>query len=188
MLRTQPGPDCPVRFLAGGPADAERIREFINGLSPRSQYLRFFASVAPPSSGLLRALSGSGGADIVLALHRDQVIGHCMAADRDGQPDRTSDIGLVVADDWQQRGVGAALLRIAVGRAAARGTRMVAMDVMPGNQRILGVLGRRWPGASRELTADSILIRARLTPADLATGDPPGDGERYCDDASHPAA
>jgi GNAT superfamily N-acetyltransferase len=224
MPRTQPKAAWPVRFRAGGPQDAERIREFINGLSPRSQYLRFFASVAPPSSGLLRALSGNGGADIVLALHRGRVVGHCMAADREGREGRegldgwagrdstarirTSDIGLVVADDWQQRGVGTALLRIAVARAAARGTGMLVMDVMPGNHRILGVLGRRWPDASRELTADSILIRARLTTADLTTGGLTTggltmgglttgglttgglvrDGERQRDDASHPAA
>ncbi len=89
MPRTQPKTGSPVRFLAGGPQDAERIREFINGLSPRSQYLRFFASVAPPSSGLLRGLSGSSGADIVLALHRGRVVGHCMAADT-GHADGTT--------------------------------------------------------------------------------------------------
>lgn len=187
MSRTQDAAGCTVEFRAGGPQDAGQIREFINGLSVRTQFLRFFASVAPPSSGLLRGLCGASGAswaggvggsaDIVLATVGGTVIGHCMAADRT-DPDgmMTSDIGLVVADSWQQRGVGTALLRIVAERAAARGAGMLVMDVLPGNDRILSVIERRWPGARREFSADSIIIRACLTQ------------ERERDDASHPAA
>jgi hypothetical protein len=165
MLRTQLGAECRVDFRVAGPQDAGQIRDFINGLSVRTQFLRFFASVAPPSSGLLRALCGAGGsADIMLACHRGIVIGHCMAADRTG-PDgvMTSDIGLVVADSWQHL-VGA--------RAAAPGARMLVMDVLPGNDRMLRMIERRWPGARREFSADSIIIRAGLTVADPAAADP----------------
>ncbi len=127
--------DCPVHFRVAGPRDAEMIRDFINGLTVRTQFLRFFASVAPPSSGLLRGLCGAGGdADAVLAFHQGSVIGHCMAADKTG-PDGAlaSEIGLVVADRWQQHGVGTALLRAVAARAAARRGRMLVNVVLPGN-------------------------------------------------------
>jgi ribosomal protein S18 acetylase RimI-like enzyme len=168
MVRTQVTADCRVRFRVAGPQDAAMIRDFINGLTVRTQFLRFFAAVAPPSSGLLRGLCGTGGsADIVVAFQHGSVIGHGMAADRVG-PDGVlaSDIGLVVADGWQQRGVGTELLRLVVARASARGARMLVMDVLPGNDRMLGMIERRWPGASRELTADSVIIRACLTERD----------------------
>jgi GNAT superfamily N-acetyltransferase len=168
VYRTQAKAARPVEFRAAGPRDAGQIRDFVNGLSPRTQFLRFFAQVAPPSSGLLRALSGTDGrADVVLAWHRGRLIGHGMAADRTGGDGaRISDIGLVVADGWQQRGVGTALLRIMAARAAARGASMLAMDVLPGNDRILGVIEHRWPGARRERGPDSIIVRVDLTAAD----------------------
>jgi GNAT superfamily N-acetyltransferase len=169
MFRTQMTPDGPVDFRTAGPGDAEKIRDFINGLTVRTQFLRFFASVAPPSSGLLRALSGDGGStEVVLAVRRGEVIGHCMAADRmaaDGT--MTSDIGLVIADDWQRHGLGTAMLRMVAARAAARGTGMLVMDVLPGNEPILRVLAHWWPDAGHERTADSIIVRARPTAADL---------------------
>jgi GNAT superfamily N-acetyltransferase len=79
-LRPAPGSGL---IRAAGPVDADRIRDFVCGLSPRSQYFRFFASVAPPSTGLLRALCGAtGSADILLLTDScGNVIGHAMAAD-----------------------------------------------------------------------------------------------------------
>jgi acetyltransferase len=141
-------------------SDADRIREFVCGLSPRSQYFRFFAAVAPPSTGLMRALSGAAGsADILLVADGlGSVIGHGMAADQDG----ASDIGIVVADRWQQRGIGTLLLAALVDRAASRGIRTLVLDVLPANELMLGIIGRRWPTAPRERTPDAIIIRPQL--------------------------
>ena len=141
-------------------SDADRIREFVCNLSPRSQYFRFFATVAPPSTGLLRALCGAGAtADILLVTDSlGTVIGHGMAAD-DG---RATDIGLVVADRWQQHGIGTLLLAALVDRAAGRGVRTLVLDVLPANERMLGIIARRWPSAPRERTPDAIVIRPEL--------------------------
>jgi GNAT superfamily N-acetyltransferase len=177
MLRTQalqarsPRPDRPdgaepprIEIRPAGRPDAADIRDFISGLSVRTQFLRFFASVAPPSTGLLRRLCGTdGSSDVVIATRRGSVIGHAMAVDRTGGDGvRTSDIGLVVADRWQQLGVGSALLRSVVARAAARGVGVLVMDVLPGNRQVLAMIARRWPGARHKFSADSITIRACL--------------------------
>jgi GNAT superfamily N-acetyltransferase len=180
MLRTQRPPDLWPEIRPARRPDSGDIREFINGLSVRTQFLRFFGIAAPPSSGMLRVLSGTDrSADIVIATYRGSVIGHAMAVDRrtidraDGDGIRMSDIGLVVADSWQLRGVGSALLGMLVRRAARRGIRTLVMDVLPGNDRMLAMIERRWPGARREVGADFITISACLDPAegDYAEGD-----------------
>ncbi len=191
-----------ITIRPAGRADAEAIRSFITSLSPRTQYRRFFAGVSPPSSVLLRGLAGAGnGADIVVATRHapgrsgpdrtgpqcgqldcgEPVIGHAMAADRiasDGM--RTVEIGLVVADASQRRGVGSALLRVLLARAFARGAGTVVMEVLPGNKDVLAMIARRWPAACYERTADSVVVRARLAPPPPAVAHVPGpaDGAR----------
>jgi GNAT superfamily N-acetyltransferase len=153
---------------SAGPGDADSIRAFVCGLSPRSQYFRFFASVAPPSTALLRALIGaSGSADILLLTDsRGAVIGHAMAADAlaaDGRLETS--IGLMIGDEWQQRGLGTALLDMPVSRAAARGIRRLVLDVLPANDRMRGIIARRWPDAPVERTRDAIVFRPPIWPA-----------------------
>jgi GNAT superfamily N-acetyltransferase len=152
-----------------GPGDADAIRAFVCGLSPQSQYFRFFASVAPPSTGLLRALSGvTGSADIlVLTDSCNAVIGHAMAADAlvaDGRLE--TNIGLVIGDDWQGRGLGTTLLDMLVSRAARRGVRTLVLDVLPANDRMRGIIARRWPDAPAERTRDALVIRPAIGPVD----------------------
>jgi GNAT superfamily N-acetyltransferase len=149
-----------------GPADADRIRAFVCGLSPRSQYFRFFASVAPPSTGLLRALTGSAGpADVlIITAESGEVIAHGMAADVSRPSGEAASIGLVVADRWQHHGLGTLLLSTLVGRAAGRGITSLELDVLPANDRMRGIITRRWPDAPIERTRDAIIYRPVIAP------------------------
>ncbi len=169
---------------AAGPADTDRIRDFVCRLSPRSRYFRFFASVAPPSTGLLRALCGvTGSADILLLTDsRGNIIGHGMAADTRTADTRAAhtgaahtgaaggrveaNIGLVIADEWQHCGLGTMLLSMLVSRAARRGVDALVLDVLPENARMRGIIARRWPDAPTERTRDAIVIRPPMGPAD----------------------
>jgi GNAT superfamily N-acetyltransferase len=166
------------RTLVGGgllreadSADSAAIREFVCGLSPRTQRLRFFACVAPPSTGLLRALCGTAGrADILLVTDSNgTVIAHGMAADEDARDGLESSIGLVVADDWQRRGLGTLLLRTLATRAVQRGVGSLVLEVLPDNQVMLGIIARRWPDAPVERTPDALVFRPSL---------PAGTGQR----------
>ena len=154
-----------------GPDDAGHIREFVCGLTPQSQYLRFFATVAPPSTGLLRVLCGSTGADILLVTDDSgSVIAHGMAADTSVSAGLASNIGLVVADSWQQQGLGTLLLSTLIARASHRGVGSLVLDVLPSNDRMLGIIARRWPDAPRERTRDAIIISPVITPQQAAGG------------------
>jgi GNAT superfamily N-acetyltransferase len=170
MQRTPSDADVGL-IRPGGEHDAASIREFICGLSPRSQYLRFFAAAAPPSSGLMRVLCGRTGADILLITDPDGiVIAHGMAADTPVTGELASNIGLVVADWWQRQGLGTLLLSTLIGRASGRGVGSLILDVLPANDRMLGIVSRWWPDAPRQRTPDAVVIRPAITAWQAAGG------------------
>ncbi len=142
------------------PADLTELGCFFAGLSVESRYLRFFAPVTP-AHDLLNLLAGRpANVDAIVAVADGEIVGHAMAADaRNGQ---ATDVGVVVADAWQRRGVGAALMRALAARAQARGVMSLAMDVLPGNRRVLAMVLGHWPDAAVGYSPDSFDIRVPL--------------------------
>jgi ribosomal protein S18 acetylase RimI-like enzyme len=179
------------------PADEAVLREFFAALSVESRYLRFFAPVTP-SCGLLDLMAGKPAhVDAIVAVADGVIVGHAMAADRPvpenpvpenpvaenpvpgdpgtpGGPEqpRATDVGVVVADAWQRRGVGATLMRALIDRAQARGVTTLAMDVLPGNRRVLAMIVAHWPQAAVGHAPDSVDIRIPLPQPELPQPDP----------------
>jgi len=156
-------PDC-VQIRAASAGDCEAITSFIAGLSLRARLLRFFTPASPPTSTVLRRMCGAApGTDVLVATAGSAVIGHAMAVDGlgpDGRP--AADLGLVVADRWQNRGLGSELLRRVTERAAGRGVRAAVMDVLPENRQMLSMISRRWADAGYEFSAGSVVVRVSL--------------------------
>ena len=126
-------------------------------------YLRFFAGGRPSGPAMLRILAGEqAGTDVLVATRNGAIIGHAMAVDSPGPGDATAEIGVVVADAWQGRGVGSVLVRALAARARARGATTLVMEVMAENQRVLGMVARRWPGARHDRSAAYLTVHARL--------------------------
>jgi ribosomal protein S18 acetylase RimI-like enzyme len=176
------GPRAAAAIRPVRPADEAVLREFFAALSVESRYLRFFAPVTP-SCGLLDLMVGKPAhVDAIVAVADGVIVGHAMAADRPvpGEPvpgdpvagdpgtpggpvePRATDVGVVVADAWQRRGVGATLMRALIDRAQARGVTALAMDVLPGNRRVLAMVAGHWPQAVVGHAADSMDIRIPL--------------------------
>src|SRR6266700_7503757 len=150
------------------PAQQAALSDFFAALSVESRYRRFFAPVRP-TDGLLDLLSGRpANVDAIVAVADGVIVGHAMAADLPERicPDasRITDVGVVVADAWQRRGVGAALMRALIARAQARGVTSLAMDVLPGNRRVLAMIAGHWPEAAIGRSADGVDIRIPLPP------------------------
>ena len=148
------------------PADLPALSGFFEGLSVESRYLRFFAPVRPTSS-LLRLLSGGpANVDAVVAVSGGVIVGHAMASDQAEPADpsgaRATDVGVVVADAWQRRGVGLALMRALITRAQVRGVTSLAMDVLPGNRRVIAMITSHWPDAAIGRSLDGLDIRIQL--------------------------
>ena len=165
MNRTQDGGHVvrsPVPIRRARAADREAIRTFFTGLSAQTRYLRFFAALTI-TPAMLRILSGGDHSDAVVAIGQGVVIGHGIAADRVGPGGAAiTEIGVVVTDAWQGRGIGSALVRALVSAAQARGAEIVAMEVLPSNRRVLTMIASHWPAASIDRSEDSVIIRARL--------------------------
>ena len=193
MSRTQLASDVTpgggtVEIRAASAADREAIKSFVMGLSPRARFLRFFSPVSPPSSGVLRRMSGAGlGTDALVATENGVIIGHAMAAEVAG-PDgcRVADIGLVVTDRWQSRGVGSQMLSEVIALAAARGVGGLVMEVLPENRRMLAMISRRWTDARYEFGGGSVTVRVSLQAREGGVG---RDGkEQHCRGAAFRAA
>jgi GNAT superfamily N-acetyltransferase len=161
-----------VEYRSATAADCEGIRWFVAGLSLRTRFLRFFTPASPLSSAVLRTLCGAGAAtDVLVATHDGVIIGHAMAVDS-VSPDgyRVTDIGVVIADHWQSRGVGSVIMGRLVARAAARGVILLVMDVLPENRPMLAMISRRWADAQYEFGADAVTVRVYLSDAPAAKG------------------
>lgn len=171
LLRTAPQPEPGrIEIRPARSDDAERMREFLSGLSARTQTLRFLAGVGRPGDGLLRALlTRDADRDVLVALRRgadggERIVGHAMsvrcALRPGGEGAPPTEIAVVVADDWQGRGIGERLVRRLLTRAAARGAAEIVMDVHGENLRVLKALRRRWPQARMRASYGTVEVRA----------------------------
>jgi|SRR5712691_2448687 len=195
MNRTQAvRPD--VRAIAAirpvRPADQAALSDFFAGLSAQTRYLRFFGPVTPTPALLHQLSGGAAHIDAVVAIRGGVIVGHAMAADRtDPKGARMTDIGVVVADAWQGRGLGSALVRALVAGAQARGVTWMAMDVLHANPRVLAMIRGHWPAADTDVSRECVSARIRLPqdqprrplarpahPAGPAAGHPRGDSIR----------
>ena len=73
-----------------------------------------------------------------------------------------ADIGVVVNDAWQGRGVGSALMRALITGAQARGVTTLEMDVLDSNRQVLAMVTGHWPAARVDRNSDGFAIRVRL--------------------------
>jgi GNAT superfamily N-acetyltransferase len=167
-LARSPGPPWPawpggrilIRQAGGG--DLGGLRDFLAGLSVRTRHLRFFAG-APASAAMLRVLAGQrADADALVATRDGVIIGHAMAVDAGPPGAAATEIGVVVADAWQSRGVGSGLIRALASRARARGATTLVMEVMAENRRVLAMIAGRWPDARYDRSGAYVTVHAGL--------------------------
>ena len=163
-LLERPAPALTVRPVT--PDDSAAVRDFLAGLSLDSAYRRFFTGLGSPSSTLVRHLVDvdHDRREAILAVLDGEVVG---LADCTRLADGvTVELGVVVADRWQRRGLGPRLARtvleLAVGPRRAAGA-----DARAGRERPGGPAGpphlagpgarpgtaRCWPGTWRRCPA-----------------------------------
>lgn len=164
MLRTQVRPAIP--------ADAGALHDLVAGLSVESGYRRFLVGVGPPSSRMVAALlrrDSLHGAWVCAA--GDRLVGHAIWGVEEG----AAELGVVVTDAWQRRGIGRLLTAAAAAEARAHGLSDVRMNVHAENR---GLVRRLSTGATGVVLTDGIVTVTRPladllddpspTPADVA--------------------
>ena len=116
------------------PGDAELLTRFFWSLSRETVYRRFFSPITLPNETLLKRLVDVDHCEreALIALDDQGIVG---VARYGTGPGESHDIAVVVADDWQGRGLGALLLRRLAHIARLRGISSFHATMLGDNAR-----------------------------------------------------
>jgi GNAT superfamily N-acetyltransferase len=136
----------PVVLRLLEPAEAEMIRRFYYRLSFETVYRRFMSPVVPPADALLSRLMNIDHCrrEALIAQDQDGVAGVARYAPYD---DGAAEVAIVVADDWQRRGLGTLLLRRLGHIARTRGIAAFHATLLAENRGAKLFLQHLWPAA-----------------------------------------
>lgn len=131
------------------PEDAPMLAEALRHLSPESRYHRFLAPVERLTPAQLQYLTCVDGVDHIalgLAVYRGrrstpQPIAVARSIREKTDPE-TAEVAVVVADEWQHRGVGTLILRKLADRVWATGVRRWKAVILAENRGGFAVLDR----------------------------------------------
>jgi GNAT superfamily N-acetyltransferase len=140
---------CSVRRAAAG--DRPALERMLARCTGQTRYRRFHGPVSVfPERYLTEALSGSPLHFALVACRDDDVVvdgtaaggtvvalASCRAVD-----EGVAELGILVEDEWQRRGVGSDLLREIVAYAARTGLRALQAQVLADQPWIVGLLRR----------------------------------------------
>ncbi|MBF9072113.1 GNAT family N-acetyltransferase [Streptacidiphilus fuscans] len=134
--------------------------------SPETVQLRFRARLpALPAAYLESLLAGPPELhDAVVASDRDSgtVVGlGSLALPDQSQPD-TGELGLLVVDGWQRRGIGRGMTEVLVARARVRGVSRLVAEVAHGRSALLAALARQVGPGARHSTREGVTGLYRL--------------------------
>ena len=142
--------------------DLDAVGDFFLGLSHRSRYHRFLSGIRYLSPEQKRHLVTVSARQVVLlALDGPTVVGHIMAVFED---DVTVDVGLVVADAYQRRGVGTRMVDELVTTLAASGVRDACLHVQAQNHVVMVWAQRLLTNLRFERSRESLTVRGRFLP------------------------
>jgi len=127
------------------PEDAEREREFVNGLSERSRYLRFMhilKSITPQMVARFTQIDYDREMALIAVMPGEEHDRQIGVARYVTYPDgRNCEFAIVIGDDWHKKGIATELLRRLVD--VARDRRLERMDgvVLRENEGMLKLAG-----------------------------------------------
>ncbi|MFJ4405806.1 GNAT family N-acetyltransferase [Streptomyces sp. NPDC088910] len=157
------------------PADADAVAALFAACSPETVRLRFLGGAREfPRAHLDRLLAGPPAAhDAVVAYRggRDRLVGIAgFAADDTAGPGTGGELGVLVVDAWQRRGVGTAMVGLLLARAGARGVEHVTVNVPHGRRGLLAALGRRLEPVRASYTPDGLTAVYKVARTTRAAG------------------
>ncbi len=141
QLSTRGGEQLTLRFVE--PHEAEELQHYFCSLSTRSRYNRFFGAISELPKALLHDFTHVGERERFSVVATTMVDGFetIVGEARYAFHPETSGVefGLSVADRWQGRGIGAALLNNLACRAAAFGAAHLFGDTLRSNEVMIAL-------------------------------------------------
>jgi len=129
-----------VRIRPIRSTDGEELQAFVRGLSERARYLRFFRPLRELPPRMLRQLVEADGVTerVLVAVEGNAGGARLVALAQTAlEADGGCEFALVIADDWQGRGLGRRLLRALVAAAGAAGVTQIRGEVLRENRAML---------------------------------------------------
>jgi RimJ/RimL family protein N-acetyltransferase len=127
------------------PEDRDLIRRGFERLSPESRYQRFLSPVPKLHDRMLTFLTEVDHRDHEALLTLDaatgEVVGVARSVRLQSEP-ASAEIAVTVADDWQRRGLGTALLDALADRAREESVTRFTGVTFAENHDVLGLLGK----------------------------------------------
>ncbi|MFI5615478.1 GNAT family N-acetyltransferase [Amycolatopsis sp. NPDC051903] len=140
--------------------DGEPVDRFLAGLSLASRYHRFFSGIRHITPDLVRAMTAVVPGQLVfLALDGDTVVGHVMAV---YSAEAAVEIGVVVAEAYQYRGIGRRLVRELALVLVGHGLSRMRCDVLSENHFVLEWLRRTLPDIRIERNGETMTVHGTL--------------------------
>jgi GNAT superfamily N-acetyltransferase len=144
------------------PCDAPALHAMFARCSADTTYGRFHGRLrALPDRYLTEALAGDPALHDALVVETPEDLVALASARRLDEPGEPAvEIGLLVEDAAQGRGLGTGLLLALAGRARSRGVAVLRCDVLAGNRRLVDTLRRALgPVAAR---SDGLIVHASV--------------------------
>ncbi len=155
------------------PSDGERLRRLFFRLSRQTVYRRFMSPIARPEQARPDRLLDLDHRDreAVVAVVEGEIVG---VARYGRQPaSEAAEVAVVVADDWQRRGLATRMLRALADRAAAAGVREFTVSMLGENVAAARLLLRLRPGV--RMAFGQGVVEARIPVRGPAAAPVPGE-------------
>ena len=129
------------------PEDAQIEQEFVRSLSDESRYFRFMQAVHELTQEMLvrfTQIDYDREMAMIAVVEPDPGVEKQVAVARyTAYPDKRScEFAIVVADEWQGRGIGTHLMQTLMRVAKSRGLSLMEGEIIAGNTHMLGLMRR----------------------------------------------
>ncbi|HSE69414.1 MAG TPA: GNAT family N-acetyltransferase [Nocardioidaceae bacterium] len=139
-------------------ADVDEVQAMHDRCSESSLYRRFHAPLPRVSTRLVRQLVAPGGGWSVVAETGGRVV--ALACVAPVSPSEV-EVGLLVEDQHQHRGIGSRMLHEIAVDAASRGFRAIELHAQPENDRVLATVQKA--GLIGRVSWDDSLLRISMS-------------------------
>ncbi len=148
------------------PEDAEALRAGFERLSDESRYRRFLSPMSHLSEPMLRYLTEVDHHDheALVAVGDDGTLLGVARSVRSRSDPRVAEAAVTVADDWQGRGMGTALLGILADRARAEGIHHFTALMLATNREMFELFEDLGPVRILEQASGTVELDITLAP------------------------
>ena len=154
--------------------EAGLLDDFVARLSPQSRYLRFHSPIRALGGGVRRALSDVDERDtigLVAETVNGSVVGVAHLVRDRAAGSTKAEVAVAVADAWQRRGVGRALVTALSERAGEVGIDRLSARVLPENAAARSLFRTVFPISLVHRDRDVVVLTALLRGVDQITLD-----------------